>query len=68
LAALYCFHNVIELGLNYLEQTLPYNSHVLFVGLVDGRVLWDIMHDQIHRTECQTTVSVSDESGLMQPA
>ena len=37
-------------ALNYLEQTLPFNSHVLFVGLVDGRVLWDTMSTETHRT------------------
>jgi len=52
-AASHCAGDATAPGLNYLEQTLPYNSHVLFVGLVDGRVLWDIMHDQIHRTERQ---------------
>ena len=34
----------------YLEANAPYNSHVLFVGLVDGRVLWDIMNAETHRT------------------
>src|SRR5262249_25550788 len=28
--------------------TVPYGSHVLFIGLVDGRVLWDVMHTEIH--------------------
>jgi acyloxyacyl hydrolase len=40
-------------ALAYLEQTVPYNSHVLFVGLVDGRVLWDIMSTETHRTRAR---------------
>jgi hypothetical protein len=29
--------------LQYLDTVLPAGSFVLFIGLVDGRVLWDTM-------------------------
>jgi len=35
-------------ALNYLESTIPAGSHVMFIGLVDGRVLWDVMNAEIH--------------------
>lgn len=35
-------------GLSYLDTVLPAGSHVAFMPLVDGRVLWDHMHDRIH--------------------
>ena len=34
--------------LDYLEDNLPENSVVVSVGLADGRVLFDNMHDRIH--------------------
>ena len=34
--------------LDYLEATLPESSVVLAVGLADGRVLYDNMHNRIH--------------------
>jgi acyloxyacyl hydrolase len=33
-----------------LDQKLPTGSHVLAIGLVDGRVLWDSMHALTHPT------------------
>eukprot|EP01091_Cochliopodium_minus_P012530 TRINITY_DN3815_c0_g1_i1.p1 TRINITY_DN3815_c0_g1~~TRINITY_DN3815_c0_g1_i1.p1 ORF type:complete len:559 (+),score=123.51 TRINITY_DN3815_c0_g1_i1:470-2146(+) len=36
------FHMNILHGLDYLERTLPNNSHVVFVGLEHGE-MWDIM-------------------------
>ena len=39
--------NMNEL-LDYLEENLPEKSVVLSVGLADGRVLYDSMHDRIH--------------------
>eukprot|EP00276_Gloeochaete_wittrockiana_P015046 CAMPEP_0184336098 /NCGR_PEP_ID=MMETSP1089-20130417/4522_1 /TAXON_ID=38269 ORGANISM="Gloeochaete wittrockiana, Strain SAG46.84" /NCGR_SAMPLE_ID=MMETSP1089 /ASSEMBLY_ACC=CAM_ASM_000445 /LENGTH=547 /DNA_ID=CAMNT_0026661037 /DNA_START=11 /DNA_END=1654 /DNA_ORIENTATION=- len=39
-------------SLNYLDANLPPNSHVVFVGLVDGRVLWDTMHNRTHPIGC----------------
>eukprot|EP01119_Soliformovum_irregulare_P014588 TRINITY_DN3995_c0_g1_i1.p1 TRINITY_DN3995_c0_g1~~TRINITY_DN3995_c0_g1_i1.p1 ORF type:complete len:553 (-),score=134.75 TRINITY_DN3995_c0_g1_i1:148-1806(-) len=34
--------------LNYLEANLPSNSHVVFVGLADGLVLWDTLWNRTH--------------------
>ncbi|KAM9971761.1 hypothetical protein ACTFIW_011744 [Dictyostelium discoideum] len=38
--------------LNYLETTLPKGSHVVFVGLADGRVLWDSLWNRTHPLGC----------------
>ena len=35
-------------SLAYLDTVLPAGSHVAFLGLVDGRVLFNTTHDQIH--------------------
>jgi len=35
-------------SLAYLEQNLAPNSYVVFSSLVDGRILYDAMHDKIH--------------------
>jgi len=43
--------NVLN-ALNYLEQNLPNNSHVVFIGLVDGKALWDTMHNRTHPLGC----------------
>lgn len=34
--------------LDYLDTKLPAGSHVVFIGLADGRVLWNSMHTRIH--------------------
>lgn len=34
--------------LQYLDTQLPKGSHVLLVGLVDGRFLWDNLHNRYH--------------------
>jgi len=34
--------------LDYLEKTLPKGSHVTMMGLADGMILFDAMHDKIH--------------------
>jgi acyloxyacyl hydrolase len=39
--------NVLK-SLDYLEATLPVGSHVAFLGLADGRVLYDTTHTHIH--------------------
>jgi len=39
--------NVLN-SLDYLEQNLQTGSHVVFVGLVDGRILYNTMHALIH--------------------
>eukprot|EP01133_Synstelium_polycarpum_P005655 gene5655-6525_t len=34
--------------LNHLDTILPMGSHVVFVGLADGRVLWDSLWNRTH--------------------
>jgi acyloxyacyl hydrolase len=41
------YKNVVS-ALNYLDTVLPMGSHVVFMGLVDGRVLYDSMAHRIH--------------------
>ncbi|EGG24883.1 hypothetical protein DFA_03128 [Cavenderia fasciculata] len=38
----------IEATLTYLDTVLPNGSHVVFIGLVDGRVLWDTLWNRTH--------------------
>jgi len=35
-------------ALNYLDTILPNGSHVMFVGLVQGTVLWDFLYNHSH--------------------
>ncbi|NXC12505.1 AOAH hydrolase, partial [Corythaeola cristata] len=39
--------NVVK-ALQYLDSHLPNGSHVILTGLVDGRFLWDNLHDRYH--------------------
>ncbi|XP_061441962.1 acyloxyacyl hydrolase isoform X2 [Rhineura floridana] len=39
--------NVVQ-TLHYLNSLLPKGSHVILTGLVDGRFLWDNLHDRYH--------------------
>ncbi|KAF4801377.1 Acyloxyacyl hydrolase [Turdus rufiventris] len=39
--------NVMQ-ALRYLDSHLPNGSHVILTGLVDGRFLWDNLHDRYH--------------------
>ncbi|XP_074431533.1 acyloxyacyl hydrolase isoform X2 [Larus michahellis] len=39
--------NVMQ-ALRYLDTRLPNGSHVILTGLVDGRFLWDNLHDRYH--------------------
>ncbi|KFV04103.1 PREDICTED: acyloxyacyl hydrolase, partial [Pterocles gutturalis] len=41
------FSNVLQ-ALRYLDSCLPNGSHVILTGLVDGRFLWDNLHDRYH--------------------
>ncbi|NXT27025.1 AOAH hydrolase, partial [Syrrhaptes paradoxus] len=41
------FSNVLQ-ALRYLDSRLPNGSHVILTGLVDGRFLWDNLHDRYH--------------------
>lgn len=42
------FHDNVVQSLDYLEETLPPESYVVFIGLVDGRILYKELHDKIH--------------------
>jgi len=46
------FETNVLASLSYLDTVLPAGSHVVFVGLVDGRVLWDVMHNRTHPIGC----------------
>jgi len=37
--------NVLQ-ALEYLDTVLPADSHVVFIGLVEGSLLWDVMHNR----------------------
>eukprot|EP01132_Coremiostelium_polycephalum_P003673 gene3673-4575_t len=39
--------NIVQ-TLEYLDTVLPMGSHVVFVGLADGRVLWDSLWNRTH--------------------
>ncbi|OXB83213.1 UNVERIFIED_CONTAM: hypothetical protein H355_001965 [Colinus virginianus] len=41
------FSNVMQ-ALRYLDSQLPNSSHVILTGLVDGRFLWDNLHNRYH--------------------
>lgn len=38
----------VHATLKKLDDMLPPNSHVLFVGLVNGSILWDTLHNRMH--------------------
>jgi acyloxyacyl hydrolase len=42
------FYTNVMTSLAFLDQRLPNGSHVVFLGLVDGRILWDTLHNQTH--------------------
>lgn len=39
--------NILKL-LNYLDTTVPQGSHLMILGLADGELLYDNLHDSIH--------------------
>jgi len=41
------YQNVVG-AMQYLDTILPFGSHVTFLGLADGRILYDTMYDRIH--------------------
>eukprot|EP00761_Pharyngomonas_kirbyi_P011468 gb/GECH01011493.1/.p1 GENE.gb/GECH01011493.1/~~gb/GECH01011493.1/.p1 ORF type:complete len:611 (+),score=135.96 gb/GECH01011493.1/:1-1833(+) len=41
------YKNVME-TMHWLDTVLPSNSHVVFIGLVDGRYLWNHLHNRTH--------------------
>eukprot|EP01012_Entosiphon_sulcatum_P057106 TRINITY_DN8082_c0_g1_i1.p1 TRINITY_DN8082_c0_g1~~TRINITY_DN8082_c0_g1_i1.p1 ORF type:complete len:570 (+),score=119.58 TRINITY_DN8082_c0_g1_i1:29-1711(+) len=42
------FYHWMNQTFYWLEAHLPFGSHVISVGLVDGRILYDSMHARIH--------------------
>lgn len=44
----HAFKQHIVDGLKELQKKLPLNSHVVFVGVADGRLNWDAMHKKQH--------------------
>jgi len=42
------FRNNMLIFLDYLSKTLPKGSHVVLIGLVDGRFLYNNLHDRLH--------------------
>jgi len=42
------FHDYVTDELKSLDEILPENSYVLLVGLVDGSLLWENLHDRQH--------------------
>lgn len=42
------FYTNVVGSLQYLDTILPQGSHVVFVGLADGRVLWDNLYNRTH--------------------
>jgi len=42
------FYNNVMSALTYLDTILPAGSHVVFTGLVDGRVLYDALANRLH--------------------
>lgn len=40
------FYEAVTDSLQYLDTKLPSGSTVLIVALVDGRILWNIMHSK----------------------
>src|SRR3990167_6001961 len=42
------FYTNVVTAMNYLDTQLPMGSHVIFMGLADGLVLWDAMNARIH--------------------
>jgi acyloxyacyl hydrolase len=42
------FRTYVYGTLKQLDSILPPGSHVMFVGLVNGSILWDTLHNRIH--------------------
>jgi len=41
------YANVVK-AMQFFDTILPNNSYVVFMGLADGRILWDSMHNRTH--------------------
>lgn len=39
--------NILKL-LNHLDNTVPAGSHLMILGLADGELLYDNLHDTLH--------------------
>ena len=42
------FYQNVVTATNYLDTQLPMGSNVIFMGLADGLILFNAMHDRIH--------------------
>jgi len=42
------FEEAVLSSMNYLDTILPNGSHVVFIGLADGRLLWDTLWNRTH--------------------
>jgi len=42
------FYQHVVKATDYLDTVLPMGSHVVFLGLVDGRILYDTMSERVH--------------------
>lgn len=42
------FEERVTDAMRYLNATLPVGSHLVFVGLLDGQMMWNTMHDRVH--------------------
>ena len=42
------FHDNVFKQMNMLNEKLPVGSYILMVGMIDGRVLWDHLHNHTH--------------------
>eukprot|EP01113_Clastostelium_recurvatum_P042131 TRINITY_DN67_c0_g1_i2.p1 TRINITY_DN67_c0_g1~~TRINITY_DN67_c0_g1_i2.p1 ORF type:complete len:586 (+),score=98.87 TRINITY_DN67_c0_g1_i2:57-1814(+) len=42
------FYIDVQAALLFLDSVLPKGSHVVVTGLVDGRILWDTLHNRTH--------------------
>lgn len=42
------FYSNVRASLGYLDTVLPAGSSVIFIPLVDGRILWDTLHNDTH--------------------
>ena len=62
------FRKNVMKTLEFLEDNLPPNSHVVLVGLIDGKVLYETMAERLHplgllRKDLSTTGSHAWRSG-----
>jgi len=42
------FYGLVTATMQFLDQSIPMGSHVFFIGLDNGEVIYDVMHNQTH--------------------